>query len=129
VRDEGAEDLPQPLRRLRRGEATVVVERLLGMPDGELLVEDLRAARAEDLAQLGLRPHRPEESRARAHDGGRLVVQDVVGERPRGPVERVLKRARHEIPSTCTPRLLEEVQLARERDLVGERIPAPGSGA
>jgi hypothetical protein len=48
----------------------------------------------QDLADLGLGPHRTEEAGARADDGARLVAQDVVRERARGPVERVLERAR-----------------------------------
>ena len=62
--------------------------------DGDLAVDDPRAGRAEDLAQLGLCPHGPEGAGAGADDSDRLVPERVPRERPRDPVDRVLELAR-----------------------------------
>ena len=69
------------------------VEGRVGHPDRQLGFERVRARRLERLADLRLRPDGAEQAGARPDHRGRLLAQHVVGERARGPVERVLEPA------------------------------------
>ena len=84
-----------PRRAASSGSASVpsLVEGAVGHADGQLGLEHVRAGRLERLAHLGLRPDGAEQAGARADHGGGLLLEHVVGERARGPVERVLEPA------------------------------------
>ncbi len=71
-----------------------VREPRVGLRDRDGLLERASTEGAEDLARLRRRPDTAEHSRARGEHGDRLVADRRLGERPRGPVERVLERAR-----------------------------------
>src|SRR5207248_6569360 len=71
------------------------VEAGVGMRDGELDIEYPRAERGQDLAELGLRPDRPERAGARTDHEHRLVPEHVRGDRARDPVDRILQLARN----------------------------------
>ena len=75
------------------GERVVGVEGRVGHADRQLGLEHVRARGLERLADLGLRPDGAEQAGAGPDHGARLLAQDVVGERARGPVERVLEPA------------------------------------
>ena len=75
------------------GEPALLGERVGGEPDGQLAIDHPRADGAEDLAQVGLGPHRAEQAGARAHDRDGLALQRARLERPREPVQRVLELA------------------------------------
>src|SRR3954452_20598166 len=96
----GSQPCGQYAEELLEGVAQVVVEQVAvvaegagGLADRQLAVEHVGADDAEDLLGLGLRPDRAEQAGGRADDGDGLALQGVVGERARGPVQRVLQRA------------------------------------
>ena len=63
------------------------------MPTGSSVVEHVGARGLQRLAHLGLRPDGAEQPGAGPDHRARLVPQHVLGERARGPVDRVLQRA------------------------------------
>jgi hypothetical protein len=64
---------------------------------GQRDVEHPGPARGEDLARLRLGPDGAEDARARADHRHRPAPEAVGGERPRGPVERVLELSRDRV--------------------------------
>src|SRR5205085_10014417 len=70
-------------------QSPVAGERRVGLAYRQLLVDDIGADHAEHLADLGLRPHRSEQTRRCANHRDRLAAKDGVGKRPRCPVQRI----------------------------------------
>src|SRR6266851_617194 len=94
VAEQCGYDLVYLLLEVGLVQTAVLVEALACVTDGDLAFGYPSVDRAEDLAQLGLRPDGTEHAGTRADHSDRLVAQGVGGEWAREPVERVLERAR-----------------------------------
>ena len=94
LRDERLQRVAEAFPDLVADEPAVVVELLAGVADGELGLGDAGAHRAQHLPQLRSGPDASEGACARADHGDGLVPERVRREGPRGPVERILERAR-----------------------------------
>ena len=92
-RSRSPSTIAEAVAELGVGERAVELEGGVRQADRQLGVERMRTRRLERLADLRLRPDGAEQAGARPDDRGRLLAQHVVGERARGPVERVLEPA------------------------------------
>src|SRR4051812_10215859 len=93
ARGQDAEELLQRVAQIRLDQMAIVAEGARGLADRQLAVEHVGADDAEDLLGLGLGPDRAEQAGRGADDRDRLALERAVGERPRGPVQRVLEHA------------------------------------
>jgi hypothetical protein len=76
--EQRRDDFGEPVAQLRVRELPSAVECLVGLADGQFIVDDVCTDRGQDLAQLGLCPARAEHSRAGAYHAHGFAAHAVV---------------------------------------------------